>query len=82
MIAKLILYYVIIAAVSFLDYKYLGMKNQKNALYIYIIILLITSVLFTVHTIGVTIPNPLIGLRYIFEPVGKIVEKGLGVDTG
>ncbi|MBE4907333.1 hypothetical protein IMZ08_04565 [Bacillus luteolus] len=74
MIIKVFLFLMIIGVVSYFELKRLRENNMKKEIILFLSLLLFSSTLFILERMGVAIINPLDGLKFTFEPVGKAIE--------
>lgn len=74
MIIKVFLFLMIIGVVSYFELKRLRKNNMKKEIILFLSLLLFSSTLFILERMGVAIINPLDGLKFTFEPVGKAIE--------
>lgn len=63
-----------VGIVAYMQIKNLLNKKMKKEIIIYSVFLGVASSLFIVELMQLSIPNPLEGIRFIFEPVGKSIE--------
>lgn len=78
MIIKIIFYLFIVTGLTYWEAGKLRKKKQMKEMYTYLVIIGITSIIYITHILKVPIPNPLEGVKFIFEPVGQFVEQILG----
>lgn len=78
MTIKIIFYLLIVSGLSYWEAGKMRKNKQIKEMYTYLGIIGITSIIYIAQILKLPIPNPLEGIKFIFEPVGQFVDKILG----
>lgn len=74
MFIKVLAFLTIIGIATYIEISKMNKQKMKKEIIIYSVFLAISSVFFILKLMEVSIPNPLDGIRFIFEPIGKGIE--------
>ncbi|MBM7659870.1 hypothetical protein JOC85_000637 [Bacillus mesophilus] len=75
MYVKLLFFLLIVSTIYYIETKKLKRRDMKKEMKIYTIFLMFSSVVFIIELMEIEVPNPLEGVRVIFEPIGRTIEQ-------
>ncbi len=78
MIMKLSLFIGTLSFIGIWEIRIFFKKEQKKEIFTYIAILSSASFLYILFLNNIDVPNLLNGITFIFEPIGKWLDKMLG----
>ncbi|WP_246938730.1 hypothetical protein [Bacillus pinisoli] len=76
-ILKILIFMVVIALVSYLELKKMKSKDMKKEMTIYSVFIVISASFFIMELMEIEVINPLEGIKVVFEPIGRSVERML-----